>query len=199
MQGRIQHHRVNPKACHRHTLADGHLGKDLLPPPPQCSQTLKCRPVLVAAARQHAHTRHRRRTADAPAGGHTDKSAAELRRPRTQRGLRVQHPHRIRARATRIDPHAREPDSPAGVDDDLHPGPPSDGNTNGANNVSSSTTEQPTSSPARNSQLHESRTGKQHHSVDDVIGQPRQIPTDNEPVSTTPPESGRSTTAPSNG
>ena len=53
MQRRIQHRRMNAKPSHRHTFTDGYLGKDLLIPPPQRTQTPKCRPILITPTLQH--------------------------------------------------------------------------------------------------------------------------------------------------
>ena len=66
----------------------------------------------------------------------------------------------------------RWPDSSAGPTTTCTATEPEAGSINGDCNVSSSTTEQPTSSPARIANSTNPAPGKHHHAIDGVIGQP---------------------------
>ncbi len=75
---------------------------------------------------------------------------------------------------------------------------PRAGRISGADRVNSSTTEQPTSSPARNTSSTNPAPGKSTIPATAWSASHGWAAVDIRPVSTTPPESGRSTTAPSN-
>src|ERR1700758_3989280 len=89
-------------------------------------------------------------TAEAPTGGHTDRSAADSGCAALKTPWACSTQTESAAAPREYTQTVREPDSPAASTTPCTRAAPPGGSTNGANNVSSSTTEQPTSSPARN-------------------------------------------------
>ena len=154
-----QHHRVQrarraapgARRTRRPAASCGHgdLGEHLVAAPPHRGQALERRAVLVAARGQL-----RVGVGDvdrgAPAGGHTDRSAPGLRRSRRRaRPRRAASTPRPSVAGAREHRHrTRTPDSSAAPTTTCT-GTPVGGSTSGACSISSSTTAQPTSSPAR--------------------------------------------------
>ena len=154
VQRRVEQHRVDTEPADT-SAASGScdLGEDLVAAPPHRGQTPERRTVLVAARGQplvgvgHVHG-----DAHRPAATPTDRQLGSTD-PELKHALGVQHPSRIRRRRRGKTPRRARPvpDSSAGADDHLHRNRPAGpaGSTSGACSVSSSTTAQPTSSPAR--------------------------------------------------
>ncbi len=147
VQGRVEHHRMNPEAAHHNTgvLRGLDLGEDLGAPPPRRAQAPKRRAVPVAPPGQIlVGAGHIDRVT--PTGGHTDRSASGAGEP---------SPSTPRACSVHCEPAceytaaARDPPSPRRPTTTWTRTAPAAGRGSGADSVSSSITGQPTSSPAR--------------------------------------------------
>src|SRR3982074_300189 len=137
-------------------------------------------------------------TGTAPTGGHADRSALGSDDPvRSMPSACNDQPEPVSARE-KIDT-ARVPESSGPQPTTWIATDPPAGNTRGAARFSSSTTPQPTSSPPRIANSTNPAPG--NSTTPPTAWSFNQVCTlgDNRPVSTTPPEAGSSTTAPSNG
>ena len=150
MQRRIQHRRMHPESdlAPRRPRA-AHLGEHLVAAAPHRGQPLKRRTIPIAAAGQPlVNVRHVHRRSRPPAATPTDPRPAG-RPPRLNMPSACNTQPNPNRHARRKHRHRSTPDSSAAPTTTCTAHRPEAGNTNGADNISSSTTAQPTSSPAR--------------------------------------------------